>query len=195
MITSRSEFRLLLRQDNAEERLIEHGRACGLISEERYRDFLTHRQMVETEKSRLSRTHVRPISEVNDILTGVGSTPLSTGASMADLLRRPQITYDILTPLDPDRPDLHRRETDAVETEIKYEGYVRRQEDAARRMRKMDDVPLSPDLDYSAIAGLRTEAAQKLTAVRPLSIGQAQRISGVNPADITVLMIYLGQKK
>ena len=195
MMTSRSEFRLLLRQDNAEERLIEHGRACGLISEERYRDFLTHRQMVETEKSRLARTHVRPISEVNDILTGVGSTPLSTGASMADLLRRPQITYDILTPLDPDRPDLHRRETDAVETEIKYEGYVRRQEDAARRMRKMDDVPLSPELDYSAIAGLRTEAAQKLTAVRPLSIGQAQRISGVNPADITVLMIYLGQKK
>ena len=195
MMTSRSEFRLLLRQDNAEERLIEHGRACGLISEERYRDFLTHRQMVETEKSRLARTHVRPISEVNDILTGVGSTPLSTGASMADLLRRPQITYDILTPLDPDRPELHRRETDAVETEIKYEGYVRRQEDAARRMRKMDDVPLSPDLDYSAIAGLRTEAAQKLTAVRPLSIGQAQRISGVNPADITVLMIYLGQKK
>ena len=195
MMTSRSEFRLLLRQDNAEERLIEHGRACGLISEERYREYLDHRQIIEGEKSRLARTRVRPIPEVNDILTGVGSTPLSTGASMADLLRRPQITYDTLAPLDPDRPELHRRETDAVETEIKYEGYVRRQEDAARRMRKMDDVPLSPDLDYSAIAGLRTEAAQKLAAVRPLSIGQAQRISGVNPADITVLMIYLGQKK
>ena len=195
MMTSRSEFRLLLRQDNAEERLIEHGRACGLIDEDRYREYLDHRAIIEGEKSRLARTHVRPIPETNEILESAGSTPLSTGASMADLLRRPQITYDTLAPLDPDRPELHRRETDAVETEIKYEGYVRRQEDAARRMRKMDDVPLSPDLDYSAIAGLRTEAAQKLAAVRPLSIGQAQRISGVNPADITVLMIYLGQKK
>ena len=175
--------------------MIEHGRACGLISEDRYKEFLTHREIIEQEKSRLSRTHVRPVPETNEILESAGSTPLSTGASMADLLRRPQITYETLAPLDPDRPELHRRETDAVETEIKYEGYVRRQEDAARRLRKMDDVPLSPDLDYAAIAGLRIEAAQKLAAVRPLSIGQAQRISGVNPADITVLMIYLGQKK
>ena len=195
MMTSRSEFRLLLRQDNAEERLIEYGRECGLIGEDRYREFLAHREIIEAEKSRLSRTHVRPIPETNEILESAGSTPLSTGASMADLLRRPQITYETLAPLDPDRPELHRRETEAVETEIKYEGYVRRQEDAARKLRKMDDVPLPPDLDYAAIAGLRTEAAQKLSAVRPLSIGQAQRISGVNPADITVLMIYLGQKK
>ncbi len=195
MMTSRSEFRLLLRQDNAEDRLIEYGRIAGLVSEDRYRAFTERRARIEAEKERLSHVNVGPTALVNGVLTEAGSTPLSSGASLSDLLRRPQIAYKTLAPVDPARPTLDSRETESVEIELKYEGYVRRQKDAARRMEKMDDILLPDDIDYAQIAGLRLEAAQKLAKIRPRTIGQAERISGVNPADVTVLMIWLSQKR
>ncbi len=195
IMTSRSEFRLLLRQDNAEDRLIEFGRIAGLVSEDRYRAFQERRARIEAEKDRLSHKNVGPTPAVNGMLTAAGSTPLSSGATLADLIRRPQITYECTKDVDPDRPVLSYRDAQSVEIEVKYEGYVRRQKDAARRMEKMDDTPLPADLDYGKIPGLRLEAAQKLQKIRPLSLGQAERISGVNPADITVLYIWLSQKK
>ncbi len=195
IMTSRSEFRLLLRQDNAEDRLIEAGRTAGLVSEERYAEFLDRRARIEAEKDRLTHTHVGPTAAVNDALTAAGTTPLTSGASLADLLRRPGVDYATLAPLDPDRPTLESRDASSVETELKYAGYVARQKDAARRMAKMDAVPLPAEIDYAAIPGLRLEAAQKLAKIRPLTLGQAERISGVNPADITVLMLWLSQRK
>jgi len=195
IMTSRSEFRLLLRQDNAEDRLIEFGRIAGLVSEDRYRAFQERRARIEAEKDRLSHKNVGPTPAVNGMLAAAGSTPLSSGATLADLIRRPQITYECTKEVDPDRPALSYRDAQSVEIEVKYEGYVRRQKDAARRMEKMDDTPLPADLDYEKIPGLRLEAAQKLQKIRPLSLGQAERISGVNPADITVLYIWLSQKK
>ncbi len=195
MMTSRSEFRLLLRQDNAEDRLIAEGRRLGLVSEERFADFTARRGRIEAEKTRLSKTTVGPTEEVNGLLADRGGTPLKSGASLSDLLRRPEMTYEALSPIDPARPSLERRDAESVETEVKYEGYLRRQTDAARRIAKMDAVPLPADADYKKIAGLRLEAAQKLSALRPLTVGQAARISGVNPADISVLMIWLSQRK
>jgi len=195
MMTSRSEFRLLLRQDNAEERLIEHGHRAGLIDDARMEEFRARREAIEAEKSRLAHTTIRPTAEVNELLTAAGSAPLSTGAPAADLLRRPQITYAALAAVDPERPPLSRRDAETMENEIKYAGYIKKQQDAAGRLRKMDDMPLPADLDYAAIPGLRLEAAQKLAAIRPLTLGQAERISGVNPADATVLAIWLSQNK
>ena len=195
IMTSRSEFRLLLRQDNAEDRLLEFGKTAGLVSEERFDAFLARRARIEAEKERLSHVNVGPTASVNGMLERAGSTPLSSGATVADLLRRPEITYEKTKEIDPDRPALPYREATCVEIEVKYEGYIRRQRDAARRMEKMDDMPLPADLDYKNIPGLRLEAAQKLAAIRPLSLGQAERISGVNPADITVLYIFLSQKR
>ena len=195
MMTSRSEFRLLLRQDNAEERLLEHGYRAGLVSEARREAFLARRQAIEAEKERLEHTTIRPTATVNALLEEAGSTPLSTGASAADLLRRPQVDYALLAPVDENRPALCRRDAETMENEIKYAGYIKKQEDAARKLKKMDDMPLPADLDYKAIPGLRLEAAQKLDAIRPLSLGQAERISGVNPADVTVLVIWLQQRK
>ncbi|MGM9652256.1 MAG: tRNA uridine-5-carboxymethylaminomethyl(34) synthesis enzyme MnmG [Eubacteriales bacterium] len=192
MMTSRSEYRLLLRQDNAEERLIEYGRRAGLIDAERYGAFLARRRAIDTEKDRLEKTFVSAPA-ANPVLEAAGTTPLAGGASLAELLRRPQLTYAALAPLDGSRPALSRRDAETMENEIKYAGYIRRQADAARRMRRLDESPLPADLDYKKIPGLRLEAAQKLDAVRPLSVGQAERISGVNPADITVLLIWLSQ--
>ncbi len=195
MMTSRSEFRLLLRQDNAEDRLLRYGRTAGLVSEERYEAFCERRARIEKEKARLAHVNVGPTSAVNTLLTDAGSTALSSGASLSDLLKRPQITYKMLADVDPDRPQMSARESESVEIELKYEGYVRRQEDAARRMEKMDDISLPDDIDYGRIAGLRLEAAQKLAKIRPRTIGQAERISGVNPADVTVLLIWLSQRR
>ena len=195
MMTSRSEFRLLLRQDNAEERLLEHGYRAGLVSPERREAFLARREAIEAEKERLEHTTVRPTAAVNAVLEEAGSAPLATGASLADLLRRPQLTYGALAAVDESRPPLARRDAETMENEIKYAGYIKKQEDAARKLKKMDDMPLPADLDYKAIPGLRLEAAQKLDAIRPLSLGQAERISGVNPADVTVLVIWLQQRR
>jgi tRNA uridine 5-carboxymethylaminomethyl modification enzyme len=165
------------------------------VSEERREAFLARREAIEAEKERLEHTTVRPTAVVNALLESAGSTPLSTGAPMADLLRRPQLSYDMLSSVDENRPVLSRRDAETMENEIKYAGYIKKQEDAARKLKKMDDMPLPADLDYKAIPGLRLEAAQKLDAIRPLSLGQAERISGVNPADVTVLVIWLQQKK
>jgi len=195
MMTSRSEFRLMLRQDNAEERLLEHGYRAGLVSEARREAFLARREAIEAEKERLEHTTIRPTAIVNELLTAAGSTPLSTGASAADLLRRPQVDYALLASVDENRPVLSRRDAETMENEIKYAGYIKKQEDAARKLKKLDDMPLPADLDYKAIPGLRLEAAQKLDAIRPLSLGQAERISGVNPADVTVLVIWLQQRR
>lgn len=191
MMTSRSEFRLLLRQDNAEERLIGLGREVGLISEERMRAFEERIAMRDSELARVKKVTLPPSEEVNGILSAAGSTPISTGMKLAELLRRPELTYDMLSPVDRLRPQLPREIGESVQIELKYEGYVKKQADEAQRMEKLESRLLPEDIDYRAIAGLRLEAAEKLDRVRPENIGQASRISGVNPADITVLLIWL----
>ncbi len=191
MMTSRSEYRLLLRQDNADLRLTDIGRRVGLISDERYAAFCEKRRQIEEEVDRLSHVNVSPLGGINDILTALGSTPLADGASLAELLRRPEINYEALAPVDPTRPPLSRAVRHTVEVQVKYEGYIRRELSEAEKMAKLDNKKLPLDLDYLSLRGLRIEAAEKLAAIRPLSVGQAARISGVNPADITVLLIYL----
>lgn len=195
MMTSRSEFRLLLRQDNAEERLIRYGVEAGLVSEDRLRDFEDRMNMRDRELARVKKTTIPPSDAVNTIITDAGSTPIITGMKLADLIRRPEITYDMLAPVDKMRPGLPREIGESVQTELKYEGYVKKQADEARRQQKLEDRLLPDDIDYKAITGLRLEAAEKLAKVRPASIGQASRISGVNPADITVLLIWLKSNK
>ena len=191
MMTSRSEYRLLLRQDNADARLTPLGHRVGLIDEARFAAFEQKQANIEAEKQRLAATHVSP-NRANPILEAHDSTPLTTGASLADLLRRPGITYDILKELDENRPILTRAEAQSVEIQIKYEGYISRQTGEVLRHIKLESRELPSTLDYAKITGLRIEAAQKLAKLRPATVGQASRISGVSPADISVLLIYLG---
>jgi tRNA uridine 5-carboxymethylaminomethyl modification enzyme len=193
MMTSRSEYRLLLRQDNADLRLTPIGHRVGLVSEERYATFLAKKEMQETECKRLESTHVSP-QVANALLERLGEPGVSSGVSLADLLRRPQLTYEALGEIDPSRPQLSRRVKATVEVTVKYAGYIKRQIAEVERHAKMEDMRLPADLDYASIRGLRIEAAQKLGRVRPLTLGQASRISGVNPADISVLLVYLGKK-
>ena len=193
MMTSRSEYRLLLRQDNADLRLTPIGYAQGLISEARYQGFLQKKAMQEAEKERLEHTHVSP-AEAKEFLLSIGETPLKSGASLADLLRRPPITYEQLAILDKNRPDLPILVKTTAEVDIKYAGYANRQLSEVERHRKLEEKKLPADIDYKSIRGLRIEAAQKLDQIRPLTLGQASRISGVNPADVSVLLIYLGVK-
>ena len=194
IMTSRSEYRLLLRQDNADGRLRQYALAGGLVSGERYSALCEKLDSQEKEISRLKKTTVSPIA-ANPVLRSLGESEISTGAKLAELIRRPGVTYESLGPCDSERPPLSRAARETVETEIKYEGYIRRQLGEASRQKKAEDTLLPEDIDYSAIRGLRLEAAQKLNKIRPASIGQASRISGVNPADISVLMIYLSIKK
>ena len=194
MMTSRSEYRLLLRQDNADLRLTDIGHRVGLIGEERYTAFCKKRREIEEEVTRLAHVNVSPNGGINEILTALGSTPLSDGASLAELLRRPEVTYEALAPVDPDRPVLSRAVRRTVEVQVKYEGYIRRELAEAEKMTKLESKKLPADIDYASLSGLRIEAAEKLAAIRPLSVGQAARISGVNPADITVLLIYLKER-
>ena len=191
IMTSRSEYRLLLRQDNAEERLIEYGRYAGLISDERYAAFEEEQRQIADELHRLSRTSVSPSEELNEYLIGVGTAPLTTGVRLSELLRRPQVEYEALSPFDPDRPPLPHRVGYEVGVRIKYDGYIKRQQSEAARMTKFAEKKLPPDIDYQTIEGLRLEARQKLNQIRPADIGQASRISGVSPADISVLLIWL----
>ncbi|MBQ8309459.1 MAG: tRNA uridine-5-carboxymethylaminomethyl(34) synthesis enzyme MnmG [Clostridia bacterium] len=193
MMTSRSEYRLLLRQDNADLRLTEIGYEAGLVSEERYQAYLNKKTAQEREKERLEATFVSPVA-ANPVLAEAGEAPLKSGASLAELLRRPLITYEILSRIDPERPKLSRASILTVEADIKYAGYANRQLSEVQHRKKLEERALPADVDYKNVRGLRLEAAQKLSAVRPLTIGQASRISGVNPADITVLLIYLGLK-
>ena len=194
MMTSRSEYRLLLRQDNADVRLSPIGYRVGLLSEERYRRFLAKRETVENEKARLASVILPPSDKVNQTLVTLGSAPISGGVRLSELLRRPELTYRDLAPLDPDRPDLSPAVQTTVQTEIKYDGYIRREIAEAERFSKLESKPLPPDLDYCTVRGLRLEAAEKLNRIKPLNVGQASRISGVNPADISVLLIWLSAR-
>ena len=195
MMTSRSEYRLLLRQDNADVRLSPVGHRVGLLSETRYRRFLDKRETVETEKQRLESVILPPSDKVNETLTALGSAPISGGARLSDLLRRPELTYHDLAPLDPDRPALDPAVQTTVQTEIKYDGYIKREIAEAERFAKLESKPLPPDLDYCTVRGLRLEAAEKLNRIKPLNVGQASRISGVNPADVSVLLIFLSSRR
>lgn len=194
MMTSRSEYRLLLRQDNADARLTPIGRKVGLISDARWASYAAKQAQIETECARLESTHLSPNEANNAILETIGQPAITTGISLADLLRRPGIDYAALAPLDQARPTLPRAVVTAVEVNIKYAGYIKRQLAEVKRLERREEFRLPADLDYSSITGLRIEAAQKLTKLRPLTLGQATRISGVSPADIGVLMIYLGIK-
>ena len=194
MMTSRSEYRLLLRQDNADRRLTPLGREIGLISDARWAAYEAKQAAIDAECARLEMTHLSPSAATNATLESLGQPPISTGISLADLLRRPSLDYAALAPLDPARPDLGRTVVQSVEVTIKYAGYIRRQLAEVARLEKRESFRLPDSIDYSAITGLRIEAAQKLQTLRPLTLGQASRISGVSPADIGVLMIYLGVK-
>lgn len=189
MMTSRSEYRLLLRQDNADERLTLIGYEAGLISEERYRGFLEKMQAVEKEIHRLEKTSVPPSERLISILEENGSEAVSTGIRLSDLLKRPQISYYDLTDVDITRPEISREIAEQAEIKIKYEGYIKRQKIVVEQFRKLENRRLSKDVDYMSISGLRIEARQKLNKYRPENIGQASRISGVSPADISVLLV------
>ncbi len=191
MMTSRSEYRLLLRQDNADLRLTPLGYEIGLISEERYQRFLTKKQQIEEEIERLYSVTLSPTEEIQSYLESIGSTPLKSGIKMAELLKRPQVSYSDLAVFDVNRPQLSSQVCEQAEISIKYEGYIKRQMLQAEQFKKLEGKLLPEDIDYSGIEGLRLEARQKLDKIRPKSLGQASRISGVSPADITVLMIYL----
>ena len=191
MMTSRAEYRLLLRQDNADLRLTPIGRRVGLISDERYAHFLNKKADIEAEKERLKSTTVSPSERVNAVLTELGTTPLTSGLPMAQLLKRPELTYDALKPIDPERPALSRQVREEVEIQLKYEGYIQKQDRQVVQFKKLEEKRIPEGIDYADIQGLRLEAVEKLKSVRPMSIGQASRISGVNPADIAVLHVYL----
>ena len=191
MMTSRTEYRLLCRQDNADRRLCPVGHAIGLVSGERYQRVLDKYAAVDREIQRLKGTGVPPSPALEAMLTEKGEAPARDGARLADLLRRPRVGYADLAPLDPGRPDLPPEVAEQVEIALKYEGYIARQQRQVEEMRKLESRPLPPDLDYLAIPVLRLEARQKLQQIRPLSLGQASRISGVSPADVAALMIWL----
>ncbi len=195
MMTSRSEYRLLLRQDNADQRLTPMGYQLGLISKERWQGFLHKQQLVQEEIARVEKLTFGPEPALCALLEEKGTAPLSTGTRCADLIRRPQITYSDLAPFDSGRPNLPEEVTEQVEIQIKYQGYIEKQKAQVAQMRRLEEKPLPEDIDYAKVRGLRLEAAEKLGKVRPVSIGQASRISGVSPADISVLLIYLEQQK
>lgn len=193
MMTSRSEYRLLLRQDNADERLMPIGHKIGLISEEAYNEFLTRRELKEKEIERLNTTFLGPSEELNELLEEQGTAKMTSGLRLSDLVKRPQLSYDMLAPFDNERPDLPRNVREKVETEVKYEGYIARQQAQVNEMLRLEKKLIPQDIDYGDVYGLRLEAVEKLNKIRPANIGQASRISGVSPADVSVLLIYLSK--
>ena len=193
MMTSRSEYRLVLRQDNADERLTPVGRKLGLIGDDRWQRFQTKQRQKEEELARIQKTVVPPSEELNGLLVSRGTSPISSGVRLIDLIRRPELDYASLTPFDPMRPGLPAAVFENVEIEVKYEGYIRRQKADIAEMRRLERKLLPKTVDYAVITGLRTEAQEKLQKVRPNSVGQASRISGVSPADISVLLIWLAR--
>ncbi len=194
IMTSRAEYRLVLRQDNADLRLTEKGYEAGLVTEERYRRYLEKKEIVERETQRLRKKVLKP-EEVNAFLESRGSTPVKAPVSMCELLRRPEVKYDDLKILDPERPALSSHQKTMMEVQIKYEGYIEKQLRRIEKFKKLENKKIPRDMDYDLIEGLRLEARQKLNDIRPLSIGQASRISGVSPADINVLMIYMEKER
>jgi tRNA uridine 5-carboxymethylaminomethyl modification enzyme gidA len=195
MMTSRAEYRLLLRQDNADMRLTEYGYKVGLISEERYKHLLEKKNMIEKEISRLKSIVIGGSNPVNDKLAQMNSTPLNNGTSLADLIRRPELNYDMIADFDPDRQPLPREVIEQVNINIKYEGYISRELKQVEHFKKLENKLIPANINYDDISGLRIEARQKLKDYSPRSIGQASRISGVSPADITVLLVYMEQHR
>ena len=193
MMTSRSEYRLLLRQDNADERLMPIGHKLGLISEETYSAYLKREEQKNAEIGRLNTVFLAPGEEINALLESAGTAPLTTGIRMSELIKRPQISYDMLAPFDKERPPLSRSVREKVEVEIKYEGYIARQRAQVNEMLRLEGKKIPENIDYNDVYGLRLEAREKLDKVRPADIGQASRISGVSPADVSVLLIYLSK--
>ena len=191
MMTSRSEYRLLLRQDNADLRLTDIGHEIGLISGERYASFCEKRELIEKEITRVKKAVIPPSKVVNEFLESHNSSPLSTGAKLAELIRRPELDYEMLGAIDENRPELDKYVREQVYVQVKYEGYITKQIEQVEHFKKLEERKIPSDIDYNAIDGLRLEARQKLTAIKPSSIGQASRISGVSPADVNVLLIYL----
>lgn len=195
MMTSRAEYRLLLRQDNADLRLTKIGHEMGLISEERYQKLLKKERQIAEEIARVEKVFVGTSEKVQELLVEHGSTPLNSGISLAELIKRPELSYEIVAPLDPQRPELMRGVVEQVNIHMKYDGYIQRQMRQVEQFQKLENKKIPEDLNYDDVPSLRTEARQKLTAVRPLSIGQASRISGVSPADISVLLVWLEHKR
>ena len=191
MMTSRAEYRLLLRQDNADMRLLEIGHNVGLVSDERYQRFLEKKKAIEEEIDRVRAKTIKPTEKVNEFLKKYGSSPLTTGVKLADLVKRSELTYENLAEIDDDRPDLPEQVQKEVGIELKYEGYIKLQAEQVEKFKKLEEKKLPQDINYEDIKGLRLEARQKLNKIRPNSVGQASRISGVSPADISVLLIYL----
>ncbi|PGS54405.1 tRNA uridine-5-carboxymethylaminomethyl(34) synthesis enzyme MnmG [Bacillus sp. AFS041924] len=195
LLTSRAEYRLLLRHDNADLRLTKIGQKLGLISDERYAEFEQKKMLIEEEIERLKATQLRPTKEVQELIAQNGGSELKDGIKAADLLRRPEMLYEHIEILTPSEKELHPDVKEQVEIQIKYEGYIEKSLNQVERMKRMDLKKIPENIDYQAIHGLATEARQKLEQVRPLSVGQASRISGVNPADISILLVYLEQGK
>ena len=195
MMTSRSEYRLLLRQDNADLRLSERGYELGLVGEEKIQRLRLKRSGIEAERKRLMATHIGASAANNELLQKLNSTPLKTGISLAELIKRPELNYELIAPLDTERPELPRSVCEQVNIELKYEGYIRRQEQQVKQFKRLEHKLLPEDLDYESVGSLRLEAVQKLKALKPRSIGQASRISGVSPADISVLLVWLEANK
>ena len=195
MMTSRAEYRLLLRQDNADLRLLEIGHENGLISDERYERFLLKKEHIFNEIERLKKKTAKPSKEVNEMLKRCNSSEINAGVKMADLLKRTELKYKNIREIDDESPVLSREEENEVEIQVKYEGYLKLEEQQVEKFKKLEEKKLSEDIDYSQILGLRLEARQKLNKIKPESVGQASRISGVSPADISVLLIYLEQNK
>lgn len=193
MMTSRSEYRLLLRQDNADIRLTPYGHEIGLISDERYRKFLNKMQLIKDEMNRAAQTTIHVSENLQKLLVSRETAPMNKGMKLIELIKRPQISYDDLAPFDTERPDLPPEIFEQVEIELKYEGYIKRQQAQINEMRRLEVKLLPKDIDYNAIDGLRLEAREKLSKIRPHSVGQASRISGVSPSDISVLLIYLAK--
>jgi len=193
MMTSRAEYRLLLRQDNADLRLTKKGYEIGLIDEERYRKLLDKEQKIEEEIKRLENKMIGATKEVQNLLVSLGSAPINTATSMADLIRRPELNYEVLAPIDTDRPQLAEDVIEQVNINIKYDGYIKRQLKQVEQFKKLENRKIPEEIDYMKVPSLSTEARQKLSKLRPISIGQASRIAGVSPADISVLLVYISQ--
>lgn len=194
MMTSRSEYRLLLRQDNADLRLTDIGREVGLVGNEKYARFVKKREQIEAERRRVQATSVPLSDELQDLLVSRETSPLKSGVKLEELLKRPQLDYECLAPFDPTRPDYPPEVFEQVEIELKYEGYIKRQQAQIREMRRLESKQIPEDICYDTIDGLRLEAREKLGKIRPQNVGQASRISGVSPADISVLLIYLAKE-
>ena len=193
VMTSRSEYRLLLRQDNADLRLTEIGHRVGLIDDDRYATFLAKKEAIEKEIKRLESTTVPPSERNNEILRSLGSSEITTGIKLSELLRRPELNYNVIAEMDINRPDLPKAVVRTAEIQVKYAGYIKRELAEVERVRRLEDKKIPEDIDYTKILGLKQESAEKLSKIRPMNIGQASRISGVNPADISVLLIYLNR--